>query len=273
MNTVEQAVQFVRSKTDFSPRAALGLGSGFDSFASLVETQCSIPYAEIPGFPVSTVAGHKGQFCFGMLDGVPVVVQQGRVHAYEGYPMEQVVLPVRLMRRLGARALLLTNAAGGIRSDLTPGSLMLLTDHISSFVPSPLRGKNDEALGPRFPDMSRAYDPSLCSAVRAAARACAVELKEGVYLQAPGPQFETPAEIRMYALLGADAVGMSTVCETIAAVHCGMRVCAVSCITNRAAGLSAQPLSHEEVQTIAAQTAPSIRALLRSSVVQIANNI
>ena len=270
MTAPQEALRTIRSKTDLVPRIALVLGSGFDHAASLMRAECRIPFGDIPGMPVSTVPGHTGQFLFGALNGIPVVLQQGRIHAYEGYPMHQVVMPIRLMRLLGAQAILLTNAAGGIRDDLSPGSLMLLTDHIASFVPSPLCGANDETLGVRFPDMSCVYDPALNQAVRDAAEGCGVALKEGVYVQAAGPQYETPQEIRMFALLGADAVGMSTASEAIAAVHCGLRVCALSCITNRAAGLSAQPLSHGEVQTVAAASAANINALLRNSVINIA---
>lgn len=241
----------VRSYTDFKPKIGLVLGSGLGGFAGKIDLVAAVEYRDIDGFPVSTVSGHRGRFVFGYIEDVPVVAAEGRVHYYEGYSMEEAVLPVRLMGMLGAEIILLTNAAGGINREFVPGDLMLLTGHISTFVPSPLRGENADELGPRFPDMSKVYDPKLISAVRKTANQLDIGLKTGVYLQTGGPAYETPEEIRMFASLGADAVGMSTVCEAMAARHMGLRVCGISCITNMAAGISAAPLSHEDVKATA----------------------
>ena len=262
---LEKWVRTVREKTDFLPEIGIVLGSGLGDFARQVEKSAEISYDSLPGFPVSTVAGHAGKLIFGYVRSVPVVVMQGRVHYYEGYSMEQVVAPIRLMGMLGAKKLLLTNAAGGVNTDFTPGDLMVITDHISAFVPSPLRGENPEALGPRFPDMSRVYDEEMRRAVLTAGETLGQPLRQGVYLQWQGPNYETPAEIRMFRTLGADAVGMSTVCEAIAARHMGLRVCAVSCITNMACGILPQPLSHEEVQQTADRVKDKFQALVLES--------
>ena len=252
----------IRRKTDFVPRTALVLGSGLGGYAEQIEGVCEISYSEIEGFPVSTVPGHEGKFVFGYVGQEPVVCMQGRVHYYEGYAVRDVVLPIRLMRLLGAERLVLTNAAGGIRKDLEAGDLMLITDQVSLFAPNPLVGPNEEAFGVRFPDMSRIYDPALRAVIQKAAEEESIPLKEGVYVQLTGPSFETPAEIRMLGLLGCDAAGMSTAVEAIAAVHAGMKVCGISCISNKAAGLSERPLSHEEVQEAANLAAPRFIRLL-----------
>ena len=262
---LEKWVRTVREKTDFLPEIGIVLGSGLGDFARQVEKSAEISYDSLPGFPVSTVAGHAGKLIFGYVRSVPVVVMQGRVHYYEGYSMEQVVAPIRLMGMLGAKKLLLTNAAGGVNTDFTPGDLMVITDHISAFVPSPLRGESPEALGPRFPDMSRVYDEAMGRAVLTAGEKLGQSLRQGVYLQWQGPNYETPAEIRMFRTLGADAVGMSTVCEAIAARHMGLRVCAISCITNMACGILPQPLSHEEVQQTADRVKDKFQALVLES--------
>ena len=262
---LEKWVRTVREKTDFLPEIGIVLGSGLGDFARQVEKSAEISYDSLPGFPVSTVAGHAGKLIFGYVRSVPVVVMQGRVHYYEGYSMEQVVAPIRLMGMLGAKKLLLTNAAGGVNTDFTPGDLMVITDHISAFVPSPLRGENPEELGRRFPDMSRVYDEGMRRAVLTAGEKLGQSLRQGVYLQWQGPNYETPAEIRMFRTLGADAVGMSTVCEAIAARHMGLRVCAVSCITNMACGILPQPLSHEEVQQTADRVKDKFQALVLES--------
>lgn len=262
---LEKWVRTVREKTDFLPEIGIVLGSGLGDFARQVEKSAEISYDSLPGFPVSTVAGHAGKLIFGYVRSVPVVVMQGRVHYYEGYSMEQVVAPIRLMGMLGAKKLLLTNAAGGVNTDFTPGDLMVITDHISAFVPSPLRGENPAALGPRFPDMSRVYDEGMRRAVLTAGEKLGQSLQQGVYLQWQGPNYETPAEIRMFRTLGADAVGMSTVCEAIAARHMGLRVCAISCITNMACGILPQPLSHEEVQQTADRVKDKFQALVLES--------
>ena len=262
---LEKWVRAVREVTDFTPEIGIVLGSGLGDFARLVDRKAEVSYASLPGFPVSTVAGHAGKLIFGYVRSVPVVVMQGRVHYYEGYSMEQVVAPIRLMGLLGAEKLLLTNAAGGVNTSFTPGDLMLITDHISAFVPSPLRGENPQELGPRFPDMSRVYDKEMGRAVLEAGEKLGESLQQGVYLQWQGPNYETPAEIRMFRTLGADAVGMSTVCEAIAARHMGLRVCAVSCITNMACGILPQPLSHEEVQQTANRVKDKFQALVLES--------
>lgn len=249
--TLAQCLAEVRKRTDFVPEIAIALGSGLGSFAGRMKAVSSVSYKELDGFPVSTVQGHEGRFVFAWISGVPAVLMQGRVHYYEGYSMEQTVMPIRLMGLLGARTLLLTNAAGGIGPDLSPGDLMMITGHIASFMPSPLRGENIGEHGPRFPDMSAVYDIGLQKAIKRTADKLDIPLKKGVYLQVPGPQYETPEEIRMYRLFGADAVGMSTAAEAMAARHMGMRVCGISCVTNMAAGISGSPLSHEEVQETA----------------------
>ena len=262
MEKLNRCVEVIREKTSFQPEVALVLGSGLGGFGEMVEDALRIPYASIPGFPVSTVPGHAGQFILGYVRGVPVIVMQGRVHYYEGYPMEDVVMPIRIMGMLGAKKLILTNAAGGVNTAFTPGDLMLLEDHISAFVPNPLRGENLDALGTRFPDMSCVYDRHLRQAAEQAAESRGIALQKGVYLQWPGPNYESPAEIRMFRTLGADAVGMSTVCEAIAARHMGLRVCAVSCITNMACGILPQPLSHEEVQETASRVREKFESLI-----------
>lgn len=262
INRLQACVSAIRKKTDFVPSTALVLGSGLGAFGEKIRLETAVDYRDIPGFPVSTVVGHQGRFLFGYVGEEPVVVMQGRVHYYEGYPMEDVVLPIRVMGLLGAKRLVLTNAAGGIGPDLEPGDLMLLTDQIASFVPSPLLGQNLEELGPRFPDMTEIYSPRLRERALAAAGKLGFPLKQGVYLQATGPQYESPAEIRMFRTLGANAVGMSTACEAIAARHMGLEICGISCVTNLAAGLGEAPLSHEEVQQTADRVAQRFQALV-----------
>ncbi len=257
---------YVRSRTDFVPRVALVLGSGLGGFAANLDVVCEVAYSDIPGFPVSTVPGHAGKFIFGVLDGVNVVCMQGRVHYYEGYSIDDVVLPARLMKELGAEILFLTNASGGVNPGFEAGDLMLITDHIAVFVPNPLMGPNIDELGVRFPDMSHIYNPELCDIIRATAAENGIPLREGVYCQLTGPSYESPAEIRALGVMGTDAVGMSTAVEAIAANHCGMRVCGVSCVSNKAAGLSPTPLSHKEVQEAADKAAPLFTALVRGSI-------
>lgn len=263
----KRSLDQIRKKTDFVPRIAVVLGSGLGGFADTIKTQCVIGYEELPGFPVSTVAGHRGRFVLGWVQDVPVVLMQGRVHYYEGYSIQDTVLPIRLMHKMGAEKLLLTNAAGGICPEFSAGDFMLITDQISTFVPSPLRGPNEEALGPRFPDMSQIYDPQMNQVIRESAHQLGMKLQEGVYLQTSGPQYETPAEIRMMRTLGASAVGMSTVAEAIAAKHMGMRIAGISCITNLAAGVAGHPLSHAEVEEIGRLRGADFGKLLRESIV------
>ena len=212
----------VKEKVDFQPKVALVLGSGLGDYADRMEIEAELDYHDIDGFPVSTIPGHKGRFVFGHVGEVPVVVMQGRVHYYEGYSIQDVVLPVRLMRMMGAEVLFLTNAAGGVNYDFHAGDLMMITDQISSFVPSPLIGPNMEELGVRFPDMSDVYDKELQNVIRATAKELNIPLQEGVYLQLTGPAYESPAEVRMCRILGADAVGMSTACQAVAANHMKM---------------------------------------------------
>lgn len=252
----------IRKRTDFRPQVGIVLGFGLGGYADNMEISCEIPYREIPGFPVSTVQGHDGKFLFGYVKNTPVILMKGRVHYYEGYPMEDVVLPVRLMGLLGADTVILTNAAGGINRTFQAGDLMLITDHISIAVPNPLRGENIDELGTRFPDMSHVYDPELQEAAKKTAARQGISLREGIYVQCSGPSYETPAEIRMLGALGADAVGMSTVCEAIAARHMGMKVCGISCITNMAAGILDQPLDHREVQKSADQAKEKFENLI-----------
>lgn len=272
MNSVYEKLQgcyeSIRKRTDFVPRVALVLGSGLGEFAEEIEIRETIPYSEIEGFPVSTVPGHKGRFVFGYVSQVPVVIMQGRVHYYEGYSISDVALPVRLMKLLGAEILFLTNAAGGVNYDFSAGDFMMITDQISDFVPSPLIGENLEELGERFPDMSEIYDSDLQKILRTAAKKLGIPLKEGVYLQLTGPNYESPAEVRMCRILGADAVGMSTACEAVAANHCKMKICGISCITNLACGMSQNPLSHREVQEIADRTAPDFKRLLAEAIAE-----
>lgn len=261
----------VREKISFEPQVALILGSGLGDYAEQVQVEAVLDYHDIEGFPVSTVLGHKGRFVFDYIQNVPVVIMQGRVHFYEGYDMHDVVLPTRLMGMLGAKVLFLTNAAGGMQKGMHAGDFMLITGHISSFVPSPLVGPNIEELGTRFPDMSEVYKKDLQEIIRNTAKNCGIPLKEGVYVQTTGPNYETPEEIRMYRSLGADAVGMSTACEAMAANHMGMRVCGISCISNLAAGISENPLTHAEIQETADRVAPLFQQLITASIVNIAN--
>ncbi len=256
----------VRQKTDFVPKAAIVLGSGLGDYAESIRVECELPYEEIDGFPVSTVPGHAGRFIFGYIDEAPVVCMKGRVHFYEGYPVSDVVLPIRLMKLLGAEILFLTNAAGGVNTSFHAGDLMMIKDHISVFAPNPLIGPNIDALGTRFPDMSMVYDQSLQEVISRTARENHIFLQEGVYAQLTGPSFESPAEIRMLRTMGCDAVGMSTVVEAIAARHMGMRICGISCICNLAAGMTNKPLSHEEVQEAADMAAPNFKKLVTEAV-------
>lgn len=263
---LKQCVECVKSKIAFEPKVAIVLGSGLGDYAEDISVVAELPYEEIEGFPVSTVPGHDGKFIFGYIKEMPVVCMKGRVHYYEGYSMEDVVLPIRLMGLLGAKILFVTNASGGINSSFHAGDLMLITDHVSCFVPNPLLGANLEELGTRFPDMSQVYDKELGDVIRKKAQENGINLQEGVYAQLSGPSYESPAEIRMLKALFVDAVGMSTVVETIAARHMGMRVCGISCVCNLAAGLSPTPLNHKEVQEAANKTAPFFKKLVTESV-------
>ncbi len=266
MEKLETCYQAVKERLPFQPKIALVLGSGLGGYGEELRLAGTIDYREIPGFPVSTIPGHQGRFLFGYEGEVPVVVMQGRVHYYEGYPMEDVVLPIRLMRKMGAEVLFLTNASGGVNTSLTPGDLMILQDQISSFVPSPLIGENFAELGPRFPDMSEIYDKKLIEIMEKTAEQFRIPVKKGIYLQFTGPAYESPAEVRMARLLGADAVGMSTACEAVAANHMGMKILGISCITNMACGITETPLNHQEVQEAADQAAPRFRKLVGETI-------
>lgn len=258
----EKQIKQIRDITDFEPEIAIVLGSGLGDFANNIEVIAAVQYNQIDDMPISTAPSHKGQFVFGYIGNKRIVLMQGRVHLYEGYSAEQVVMPIILMRLLGANTLILTNASGGINKNFNVGDFMMITDHISSFVPSPLIGKNNDELGTRFPDMSNAYDKGLQKLILQIAKAEGIPVKRGVYTQLTGPQFETPAEIKMLSCIGSDAVGMSTVIEAIAGVHCGFKVCGISLITNLACGILDKPLSGEEVTETANRVAPSFQKLL-----------
>lgn len=264
-------IKIIASEMPFVPDTALVLGSGLGGLIREEDIIFSISYGELDGMPVSTVDGHNGRFIFTMLGGVNAVAMQGRVHLYEGYTAQEIVRPIRLMGMLGAKKLILTNAAGGINKSFSCGDLMLITDHISSFVSSPLIGENLDLLGTRFPDMSEVYSKRLRSIALKSAEKLGIELKQGVYVQTTGPNYETPAEIKMYSLLGADAVGMSTAVEAMAAVHMGMSVCGISLITNAAAGISGKPLSHDEVKQEADKAADRLSSLVATIVNNISN--
>lgn len=270
---LKTAAEYVRTVTAFEPEIAVILGSGLGGFADRIDVQAAVSYGDIPGFPVSTVSGHSGRLLFGTLKGgdkcVKVAAMQGRVHYYEGYSMQDVVMPVRLMYLLGARKLILTNAAGGMNPDFGPGTFMLIRDQISSFVPSPLTGANIDELGTRFPDMSRIYDAEFSWKIKKFAAANDIDLKEGIYLQTTGPQYESPAEVRMFRALGGDAVGMSTAVEAIAARHMGMRIAGISVISNAAAGMSKGELNHEEVKATADRMAAQFETLLAGAILNI----
>lgn len=258
-----------KAKVDFKPKIALVLGSGLGGYADEIDVEAVLDYKDIEDFPVSTVPGHDGRYIFGYVGSVPIVAMQGRVHYYEGYPITDVVLPIRLMKLMGAEVLFLTNASGGVNRSFAAGDFMLITDQIASFVPSPLIGANIDELGPRFCDMSEVYDKDLRDIIRAAAQSRGITLREGVYVQLSGPAYETPQEVRMVGILGGDAVGMSTAVEAVAANHMGMKICGISCITNMACGISPNPLSHKEVQETADRVAPLFKSLVTETIIKI----
>ncbi len=268
MDKLNKCLNQVREKTAFKPLVAIVLGSGLGDYANNIKVESIVDYHDIEGFPVSTVPGHAGQFIFGYVDDVPVVCMKGRVHYYEGYDISDVVLPVRLMGLMGAKILFLTNASGGINTGFGAGDFMMIKDHISCFVPNPLIGPNVDELGTRFPDMSHVYNEDLQDIIRQTASDNNIKLQEGIYAQLTGPSFESPAEIRMLKTLGADAVGMSTVVEAIAANHMGLKICAISCVCNLAAGISPTPLTHDEVQAAANEAAPKFKELVTKSVIK-----
>jgi purine-nucleoside phosphorylase len=271
LGRLDATASWIRGKRDVAPRVGLVLGSGLGAFAERLRNRVAIPYEEIPHFPVpSGVVGHAGELVLGDVGRTPVVVLSGRVHFYEGRPMTDVVYPARVLARLGVGAVVLTNAAGGVRRTFKPGDLMLISDHINAFGTNPLIGPNEEALGARFPDMSAVYDRKLRTLAKATARGLGVPLREGVYLGNSGPSYETPAEIRAYRTIGADAVGMSTIPEAIALRHAGVRVLGISTITNMAAGILPQPLVHAEVLAVTKRVGQRFVALLTALVPKIA---
>lgn len=262
-----------QKKISFVPQVALVLGSGLGDYANDIKVVAELDYKEIEGFPTSTVQGHEGKYIFGYVGTVPVVCMKGRVHYYEGYDISDVVLPIRLMKLMGAKVLFLTNASGGINTKFCAGDLMLIQDQISDFVPSPLIGANMEELGTRFPDMSEIYDKKLQQIIKKTAAVNDIPLEQGVYIQLTGPNFESPAEVRMCRILGADAVGMSTACEAVAANHMRMHICGISCIANMACGITPNPLTHKEVQEAADRVAPRFKKLVTKSIINIAKEI
>ena len=264
--SVEEAVARIRERSDLQPRVGLVLGSGLGGLADELEDRVEIPYSELPGWPTATAVGHAGTLVLGRLDGVPVAVMRGRAHLYEGISADRVVFGVRVLGRLGIGSLVVTNAAGGIDPAYRPGLLVLISDHVNLQGTSALVGPNDDSLGPRFPDMSDAYDPELRSRAREAADRLGIELGEGVYAAWLGPQFETPAEIRFMRAVGGDLAGMSTVQEVIAARHMGIRVLGISVVTNMAAGVLPEKIDHEQVLAVGAAAAGSLVALLRELV-------
>jgi purine-nucleoside phosphorylase len=263
---MQAALDLIRSRTAITPRAAVVLGSGLGAFADELTDRFEIPYGEIPGWPVSTAVGHAGKLVIGTLGSTPIAVMAGRAHMYEGYTPEQVVFGVRVLARLGAKTLVLTNAAGGINLNFSQGALVLISDHINLMGRNPLAGPNDDSLGPRFPDMSDAYSPALREKANAAAASLRIALHEGVYAALLGPNYETPAEIRYLRAIGADLVGMSTVPEVLAARHMGVECVAISCVTNMAAGILPQKINHEEVLETGAQVRDTLVRLLKALV-------
>lgn len=266
---INESIAFLESKIHNKPRIGIILGSGLGGLADLIEKSTSVQYEDIPNFPVSTVEGHAGRLIFGQLHGVEIVAMQGRFHFYEGYPIVDVVFPVRVMSGLGIENLIVTNACGGVNESFKPGDLMIIKDHINYAGANPLIGKNLDHKGPRFVDMTFGYDRELIKIAKASAKNLNLDIKEGVYMWFTGPTYETPAEIKMASILGADAVGMSTVPEVIVANHESIKVLGVSCITNMAAGILDQPLNHEEV----VETSLKVKDQFQSFVLEIIKNI
>lgn len=259
---INEAREYLRSKINAVPDTAVILGSGLGGLASSVQAPVVVKYGDIPDWPRPTAPGHEGRLLFGVLEGRSVVIMQGRAHFYEGYTMEEVVFPIRVLGALGVKTLVVTNASGGVNESIAPGSLVAITDHINNMGSNPLRGPNSGELGPRFPDMTYAYDPELLETLKEAAEAAHIPLKCGVYMAFSGPSFETPAEVRMARILGADVVGMSTVPEVIAANHMGIRVCGISCAANYGAGITEKRLTHEEVLEAMEKVAGELSALI-----------
>jgi len=269
----DKAAKFILSKTNLRPKIALILGSGLGAFADEFSSATQIPYAKIPNFPRSTAIGHAGQLVLGKVDGISVAGMQGRVHLYEGYSARQVAFPVRVFARMGVKAIIVTNAAGGINLNYSEGALVALRDHINLQSANPLIGPNDERFGPRFPDVTSAYDPDFRRFVSEAGRKLKLNLHQGVYLALSGPNYETPSEIHAFRTLGADLVGMSTVPEVLAARHSGIRVLGISCVTNMAAGITGKTLTAEEVFATGARVKHQFIALLKSVIPRIADSL
>ena len=269
MDLVRKAAGYITSKIEKVPDTAVVLGSGLGFFTDLLQERCEIPYQEIPGFPVSTAPGHAGKLIYGKIGEKDVICMSGRFHFYEGYSMNEVSFYVRALKVLGIKNLIITNAAGGINRCFTPGDLMIITDHIKFFDDSPLRGENISELGPRFNDMSESYNKGLIEKAKLVAAKQRIDIKEGVYAFMPGPSYETPAEIRALGILGADAVGMSSVPEVITAAHSGLKVLGISCITNQAAGISKEKLTEEEVFETAEKVSEKFSALIAEVITEI----
>lgn len=263
MKKIKEGVQFLKKKKVTKPKVGLILGSGLGELANEVERKKSVPYEEVPHLPPSTVPGHSGRFVFGFLNNIPVAMMQGRYHYYEGYSPQELVRPLRIMTQMGIEVLIVTNAAGAVNTNFNVGDFMFIADHINFMGINPLRGANPDDLGPRFPDMSQAYDPELIEVGETVAKSIGKMTRKGVYAAFGGPCFETPAEIKMVGRWGADAVGMSTVPEVIAASHMGLRVLGISCITNMASGTLPEPLSHEEVMEVGEKVKPEFKKLVK----------
>lgn len=269
LNRIHDAYDYLSQATFQRPTLCVVLGSGLGAYAESMEGAQIINYKDVPGFPVSTVPGHAGRLVFGRKHGVDVVCMQGRFHCYEGYAAAETVIPLRTLIKLGVKRLLATNAAGGVNMDFAPGDIMIIADHINFASLNPLEGANLDEFGPRFPDMSYSYDKKLIAALEQSAKEGGITVRKGVYMMMKGPSFETPAEIRAARILGADAVGMSTVPEIITAAHAGVASAAISCITNMAAGILDQPLSHEEVMETGRVAAGRIAALIDGFIAQV----
>ncbi len=269
MTKVDESLNFIRTKTDFQPEIGLILGSGLGSYAETLDNKISIPTSSIPNYPESTVIGHEGKLIFGNIGSKKVLAVKGRVHYYEGYTMEAVTFIVRIMHALGVKSLIVTNAAGAVKDQFSPGDLMFITSHINFFFDNPLRGPNEDSVGPRFPDMEQDYDRAYINLAERIALSLKIRTQRGVYCASSGPTYETRAEVKMFQKLGADAVGMSTVPEVIMAKYYGMRVLGISCITNLGTGISPVPLSHEEVTETANRVKNDFQKLLKEIILQI----
>jgi purine-nucleoside phosphorylase len=272
-STIERSASYIKEKLTATPKIGLILGSGLGVLADEISNPKTIPYHEIPEFPVSTVEGHAGQLVIGELEGIQVVAMQGRFHFYEGYSLYKVTFPVRVMKEIGVETVIVTNAAGGVNTSFKPGDLMLITDHINNMSQNPLIGPNDPELGVRFPDMSAAYSPELRAQIKDVANRLGISLQEGVYVGNTGPSYETPAEVQMIRMLGGDAVGMSTVPEVIIARHAGLKVIGISCISNMAAGILDQPLTHDEVIETTDLAKASFLSLVKETVKEIGGKV